>query len=340
MSISGTIKTLASTGPTTLIKADSDMRHVLTKLAGLGPLPIENLSADEARRQPMPSDAVKAIMEDDGISPTSDVTTEDIEIPGAAGNCPARIYRPAEGEDLLPVVLYFHGGGWVIADLDVYDATPRALAEKTGAIVVSAHYRQAPEHKFPAAHDDAVAIYRWLIENAEELGGDTERIAVMGESAGGNLAAHVSIAARDQGLPAPVHQALIYPVASTDIDTPSYEANENAKPLNKAMMQWFVEKVLTDPAEKSDKRLRLIDADLDDLPPATIVTAEIDPLHDDGKRLADALRGAGNEVAYADYDGVTHEFFGMAPVVAKAEEAQNFVAERLRRAFNGGAARI
>jgi acetyl esterase/lipase len=198
-------------------RADADMRMVLEKLMELGAKPIDQLSVEEARTQPTPADAVEAVLEEKGesASPQPVGNVEDIAIPGPAGDIPARVYTP-EGTGPFPVIVYFHGGGWVIADLDVYDATPRAMVNLTDAIVVSSHYRQGPEDKFPAAHDDAVAAYKWVIENAGEFNGDSSRTAVMGESAGGGLVATVAIAARNQALIQPVHMVLVYPIAGTD----------------------------------------------------------------------------------------------------------------------------
>jgi acetyl esterase len=262
------------------------------------------------------------------------VQSEDIQMPGAAGSNPARVYRPA-GEGPFPLILYFHGGGWVIADLDVYDATPRSMAAQSNAIVVSAHYRQAPEHKIPAAHEDAFAAWRWIVEFAASLGGDPRRIAVMGESAGANLAINVAIHARDAGLQAPLHQALIYPVASNNIVSISYEENRNARPLNKKMMLWFVQNVINDEGDLSNRLIDVVSANLSRLPPTVVVTAGIDPLRSEGEKLAEKLHHAGVAVEHRNYQGATHEFFGMAAVVQAARDAQTFVSLAQRQAFGG-----
>ncbi|WP_075217106.1 alpha/beta hydrolase [Mongoliimonas terrestris] len=320
-----------------MARADADMKTVLDALAGLNPKPIADLSPGDAREQPTPAAAVKKVLEDrgDSAAPSDAVTTEDVSFQGAETEIPARVYKPANAEGQLPVVLYFHGGGWVIADIDTYDASARAIAEKANAIVVSAHYRQAPEHKFPAAHDDAIAAYKWVLENADDWGGDPSKVAVMGESAGGNLAINVSIAAREQNLAMPVHQVLIYPVAGTDMETRSYMENADAKPLNKAMMGWFVEQTLANDDQMSDPRLDLVDeADVSGLPPTTLITAEIDPLQTEGQQLANKLQAAGVPVNGRTYLGVTHEFFGMNAVVEDAETAQQLVADDLRSAFD------
>ncbi|MBC7943818.1 MAG: alpha/beta hydrolase fold domain-containing protein, partial [Burkholderiales bacterium] len=179
-------------------KPDPQMQAVLDQLAALGGKPIETLSAEEARKQPTPADAVKALLQKQGKStaPMPVAKVQDGEIPGPAGPIRARIYTP-EGGGPLPVIVYYHGGGWVIANLDTYDASARALANAAKAIVVSSHYRQAPEHKFPAAHEDAFAAYQWVLNNAVAFNGNPNRVSVVGESAGGNLAAAVALMARE-----------------------------------------------------------------------------------------------------------------------------------------------
>jgi acetyl esterase len=346
MTLTETLKGMIGFDPTS--HADDDMKAVLEAFKGLKPKPIETCTVAEAREQPTLADAVRKLLTQAGHATrlpleVEAVVTEDIEIPAAGGagaatatyaSNAARVYTPA-GEGPFPVILYFHGGGWVIADLDVYDATPRSLAAQSKAIVVSVHYRQAPEHKLPAAHEDAFAAWRWLLENAARLGGDPLKLAVMGESAGANLAINVSIRARDAGLPPPIHQALIYPVASNNIVSVSYEENRKAQPLNKKMMLWFVQNVINDERDLSSPLIDVVSADLLNLPPTVVVTAGIDPLRSDGKKLAGKLRAAGVAVEHREYHGATHEFFGMAPVVQAARDAQAFVSLAQRQAFGG-----
>ncbi|MEO8090893.1 MAG: alpha/beta hydrolase, partial [Gemmatimonadales bacterium] len=302
---------------------NDQMHAVLAQLEALGPKPIPQLSAPEARKQPSPADAVKALLKKEGRStapePVGNVVNRTIPAPGGA--IPIRIYSP-KGAGPFPVVVYYHGGGWVIADLDTYDASPRALANLASAVVVSAHYRQGPEHKFPAAHEDAFAAYRWVLANAKSLKGDPSKVAVVGESAGGGLAAAVSIMARDSGTQMPAYQVLVYPIAGYDLDTPSYLENANAKPLGKPAMQWFFEKYLRTPDDGKNPLIDLVHADLQGLPATTVITAQIDPLRSEGKDLADQLRDAGVEVDYKNYEGVAHEFFGMGAVVDEAKQAQ------------------
>lgn len=315
--------------------ADADMQKVLDALAGLKPKPSESLTPTEARLQPSPADAVRVVLRERGtpVAPDPGVSIEETTYPGGAGLQKARIYQPKGISGTKPVIVYFRGGGWVIASLDIYEATPVALAKQLNAVVVSIDYRMGPEHKFPAAHDDAIAAYRWVLENAMSWGGDRQRIAVAGESAGGNLAANVSIAARDQGLPMPIHQLLVYPVASTNTDSPSYHDCAQAKPLNAAMMGWFVKNATNGGTDLADPRLNLITANLRGLPPTTIISAEIDPLRSDGDFLTLSLTTAGVQVEHRLYRGATHEFFGMAAVVGKAREAQEFSVKRLSASF-------
>ncbi len=324
----------------TMERADADMRDVLLKLDELGPKPLETLTPEEARKQPSPADAVAALLRAQGKNPEqmkqqSGVTTEEVTYPGAAGEqIPARIYRPDGLAQGAPIILYIHGGGWVIANLDTYDATPRALAKKAKAIVVSVHYRQAPEHKFPASHEDTLAAFKWLLENAQSWGADSKRVAVVGESAGGNMAMTVAMGAREQKLQMPVHIVAVYPVAGTSLDTPSYQENENAKPLGRPGMEWFFKHEVANEAELSDPRLNLVKgAGLQGLPPTTIILADIDPLKSDGQMLAEQLDAAGVKTAIQSYEGVTHEFFGMDAVVKDAAAAQDFAAKELKRAF-------
>ncbi len=317
-------------------KPDSDMQKVLDALAALNGKPIETLTPAEARKQPTPTDAVKRVLGAKDKQPTPDlgVTTHEITIPGAAGPLAARVYRPENTENQkLPVIVYWHGGGWVIANIDVYDGGPRALAKLAHAVVISCEYRLAPEHKFPAAHDDAFAQYQWVLGNTGAFSGDEAQIAVAGESAGGNLAIAVAMMARDEGIKLPVHMALVYPVAGNNMNTPSYLQNANAKPLNKAMMEWFVGHVFTSKDQTNDPRINLVQADLAGLPSATIVLAEIDPLRSEGETLAKRLKEAGSEVDYKIFDGVTHEFFGMGLVVGGAKSAEKMAASGLKKAF-------
>ena len=311
-----------------------NMLVVIEKLQSLNGKPIETLTAPEARKQPTPTQAVMEVMKDNGISmPPAMVDTSGKDIPVKGGSIHARIYTPRISKDKYPIIVYYHGGGWVIADLDTYDASPKGLAEQTGAVVVSVHYRQGPEHKFPTAHNDAFAAYEWVLKNAAEIKGDTSKIAVAGESAGGNLACNVSIMARDKKIRMPLHQVLIYPVANNDMNSESYKKYAMAKPLNKPMMAWFAKNYLPSMGASSDKRFSIVKADLKNLPPTTIIAAEIDPLQTEGKQLSEQLDKAGVKTDYKLYDGVTHEFYGMATVLPEAKEAQKKASDAIKDSF-------
>ena len=246
----------------------------------------------------------------------------------------ARIYTPKGGTAPYPVIVYYHGGGWVIATNDTYAASAQALCEQVGAMVVSVEYRKGPEHKFPAAHDDAFAAYQYVLKNAAGMKGDPNKVAVVGESAGGNLACAVSIMARDKKVALPKYQVLVYPIAGYDMNTPSYQKNTETAPLNKGGMAWFFKNYLRTPADGKDARINLVSANLKGLPATTIIGAEYDPLMSEGKTLADKLTAAGVKTNYKLYNGTTHEFFGMAAVVPEAKEAQGVVVSDLKGALN------
>ncbi len=315
---------------------DPQMKAVLDELAALGGKPIETLTPEEARKQPTPADAVAKLLKKQdkkGPEPVGDVDNTKVTV--GDHSVAVRVYTP-KGDGPFPVILYIHGGGWVIADLDTYDASPRALANAVGAIVVSTHYRQAPEFKFPAAHEDVFGVYQALVKNEWKRNYDSKRIAVVGESAGGNMAAAVCLMAKERGIMLPLYQVLVYPVADlTDLDSPSYRENAAAKPLNKAMIEWFGKHTLANPGDAKNPLLSLVLAGdaLKALPPATIINAQIDPLKSDGDKLAKALTEAGVKVNHKIYDGVVHEFFGMGAVVDKAKDAQQLAAADLKAAL-------
>jgi acetyl esterase/lipase len=323
--------------PRAMARPDSQMQGVLDQLAALGPKPIPSLTAQEARKQPTPADAAKREMEKQGKSTAPDpaVATEDRSIQTPGGSLPVRIYTPKSGAGPWPVVVYYHGGGWVIANKQVYDGGARALSKMANAVVVSVDYRQGPEHKFPAAHDDALATYRWVLENAASIKGDPKRVALAGESAGGGLAVATAMAARDQTLQMPTAIVSVYPIAGTDTTTPSYVENASAKPLDRPMMSWFFEQYLRGPQDRADPRVNLVAADLKGLPPTTIINAQIDPLRSEGEQLAERMRAAGVTVQQKTWDGVAHEFFGMGTVVDKAMAAQQTAADALTKSFGG-----
>ena len=317
-------------------KPDAQMQAVLDQLAALGGKPIPQCTPEEARKQPSPADAVKALLKKQGKDATPEPvgSVKDVTYPAAAGNQPARVYTP-QGDGPFPVLAYWHGGGWVIADLDTYDASCRALCNAAGCIVVSLEYRHAPESPFPAAADDAYAGYQYVLKNAAAMNGDPKKVAVAGESAGGNLATVTAIRARDRGLQLPLAQVLVYPVTNNDLDTPSYLKYADAKPLNKPMMKWFfAHYVGNQPSAATNPVAFPMQAkSLAKLPPTTILNAEIDPLLNDGVMYAAKLRAAGVAVTQKTFPGVTHEFFGMTAVVDQSKEAVKVAADALKAAY-------
>jgi acetyl esterase len=258
---------------------------------------------------------------------------EDRTIPGPAGDLPVRIYRPA-GDAPKPTIVYYHGGGWVIGGLDTHDGACRALADAADAVVVSVDYRLAPEHPFPAPLEDAVAALQWVHDHASEIGGDPARIAVAGDSAGGNLAAVVAHEARDAGGPGLCFQLLIYPVTDYEFDSASMHENAEGYFLTRAAMQWFYSHYLTDPAHGADPRVSPRRAsNLAGLPPAFVITAEFDPLRDQGVAYADAMRAAGTPVAGRTYDGMFHGFVSMLEWIEAGKVAFDEAVAALRVAF-------
>jgi len=329
------MKMNATEPPHAMAQPNAQMQSVLDQLQSMDPKPIPTLTAAEARKQPTPADAAKKELAKEGkpTEPDPSVMSVDRTIETATGRLPVRIYTPASGSGPWPIVVYYHGGGWVIANKAVYDGGARALSKLANAVVVSVDYRQGPEHRFPAAHDDAIATYEWALENAPTIKGDSSKVALAGESAGGGLAVATALAARDRKLQMPVAVISVYPIAGTDTTTESYVENANAKPLGRTLMSWFFENYLNGAQDRADPRVNLVAADLHGLPPTTIINAQIDPLRSDGELLARKLGAAGVDVQQKTYDGVTHEFFGMGPVVDEAKSAEQMAGDALKRAF-------
>jgi acetyl esterase len=292
--------------------------------------PIETLTPDEVRtgfrdtRIPFSAPAPLA-------------KKEDRTVPGTAGEIPLRVYTP-EGDAPFPVLVYFHGGGWVIGDIETHDDICAALASRAGCVVVSVDYRLAPEHKFPAPLDDCFAATAYVAQHAAEFGADAARLAVGGDSAGGNLAAVVALVARDRGAPSIVHQALIYPVTNFDFGTPSYSENATGYFLTTATMRWFWDHYLPAAVDGAHPHASPLRAEsLAGLPPALVITAEYDPLRDEGEAYAARLGEAGVPVTMYRYDGMVHGFVQMAALVPAGDRAISEVAAALRAAFAGAA---
>ena len=268
----------------------------------------------------------------------------DRTVPGPHGEIPIRIYYPhrksgadddsGEENTARPGLLYFHGGGWVLGTLEGTDAICKAVANRAACVVVSVDYRLAPEHKFPIPLDDCFAATTWVAGHGDEIGIDSARIAVGGDSAGGNIATAVAMRARDEKGPTLCLQLLVYPVTNHDFSTPSYAANGNGYLLTTDMMKWFWDHYLRSDSDGQNPLASPLKAtDLSNLPPALVITAEFDPLRDEGEAYAAALRDAGVAVTHTRYPGMIHAFWQMLAVFEAASTAADQAAEELRKAF-------
>ncbi len=255
---------------------------------------------------------------------------------GPDGPIPLRLYRPIGAPDaaVLPVLVYYHGGGWVIGDLDTHDTLCRELANLSGCALIAVDYRLGPEHRFPAAVSDCIAATRWVSEHAAELGVDASRLAVGGDSAGGNLAAVVSIDARERGDLPIAFQLLIYPATDMNCTAPSHAENGQGYFLTSETMAYFIGHYIADPAQYGDWRASpLLHPDLSNLPPALVLTAGFDPLRDEGAAYAKRLTEAGNRASYVHFPRQIHGFIGMGKVIDEANSAVALCAAELRRAL-------
>jgi acetyl esterase len=302
-------------------------------MARMNLAPPHTMPVAQARAQFMRSRALY-------LAPAQTVASvEDRTIPGPASDLPIRVYRPAGSAPgtALPALVFFHGGGWVFGDLESHDSLCRELCNLAGCAVVSVGYRVAPEDKFPAAVEDALAAVRYVAGSAQTLGVDGSRLAVGGDSAGGTLAAVTALAFRDQGGPRLCFQALIYPVTDMSLDSPSYTRIANGYTLPRERMLFFREAYLRGPEDIADWRASPLKArDLSKLPPALVLTAAQDPLVDEGKAYADRLAAAGVPVAYSCYEGMVHGFLTMAGAVEAGHTGIAEVAGALKRAFTTG----
>lgn len=256
---------------------------------------------------------------------------EDRTVPGPAGPVAVRLYA-ASTEPGLPVVAFFHGGGWVLSSIEGHDSLTRRLATVSGALVVSVEYRLAPEHPYPAPHDDCWAVTRWLARHAAEWGGDPTRLAVAGDSAGGNLAAGVALRARDEGVPLAL-QALIYPCIDADADGPSIRDNGEGYFLSAADMAWFWRRYLPASSWTDPYAVPARATDLAGVAPALVQTAEYDPLRDEGEAYAAALAASGVPVTCTRYPGVVHGFVSRWTTMARGTDAHAELGASLRAAF-------
>jgi len=291
-----------------------------------GRRPVRELSGTQAR------EAERAEIDGRG-QPERVAEVVDESVPGPAGPIPIRVYRPQSGR-LLPALVYFFGGGWVTGSLDTADHVCRRLANSTPCAVVAVSYRLAPEHPFPAAVEDCVAATRWLTEHGAELGIDSQRLAVGGASAGGNLAATTAQLVRDQGGPVLRLQVLVYPLLDHGADTPSMRETVDPVFFDRNDVAWCWAHYLTRAADGNSPLASPLRArDLRGLPPALVITAGIDPLRDEGERYADRLAAAGVPTELVRFDGMVHGFYSMNGVLGAAERAQAATAASLRRAL-------
>jgi acetyl esterase len=296
-------------------------------MASMGGPPLHALPVADAR-------ALMTAMA--GMSGTRDLPLAKVEnrtIPGPAGQIPVRIYTP-NGTGPFGLLVFFHGGGWVIGNLDTHDGTCRELAHGAGCVVMSVDYRLAPEHKFPAAADDCYAATAWAAAHAAEIGADPARIAVGGDSAGGNLTCVVALMARDKGGPALCFQLPIYPATSTALDMPSYVENATGYLLETEAMVWFWGHYLESQTDgESPYASPLRAQDLKGLPPAFVITAEFDPLRDEGERYAKRLQDAGVPTTLKRFDGMIHGFIGMSAIMDQAKTGIADCCAALKKAF-------
>lgn len=305
---------------------DPQVIKILKEAESLGLPAYQDLSPTEARKQMLdqapPVDPVLSVQR-----------VEDRSIPGPAGEIPIRVYYPA-GDAPFATLVYFHGGGWVIGDLDTHHGFCHALAKTSGCLVVAVDYRLSPEHRYPAAVEDAYAATTWVAENSDALQADSNRLAVAGDSAGGHLAAVAALMARDRKGPRIDLQIMIYPITDYSFNTLSYIENKEGYMLTQDLMKWFWNHFIEDESQADDPYVSPLRAkNLSDLPPALIVTAEYDPLRDEGEAYAKKLQEAGVKVTLSRYPGMIHAFIRMTARLDKANEALDQVAGTLREVF-------
>ena len=307
---------------------DPQVQAFLDELNALDPPPLETLTPEEARQ------ACIAEIEALG-TPEAVAKVRNFSVPGPAGEIPVRLYKPeSSGGGALPVLVFFHGGGWVVCNLETHDTVCRQLANAVGCAVVAVDYRLAPEHKYPAAAEDSYAATKWVAENAETFGGDPSRVAVGGDSAGGNLATVVCLMARERGAFMPVCQILLYPVVDYNFERPSYHENAEGYVLTESAMRWFWDCYLECDEDGYEPYASPIRAEsLVGLPPALVITSEYDPLRDEGEAFAARLGESGVPVEHTRYEGMIHPFIRRTAIFDKAKLAQKQVADTLKKAF-------
>ena len=306
---------------------DPQAQKVVDAMAALNLKPVEESTPAEARESMRSRTAA--------LGPAEDVAAvADHRVHVADGEITVRVYAPG-GSGPHPALVFYHGGGWVIGDLETHDGICRSLTNAARCVVVSVDYRLAPEHRYPVAVEDAYAALRWVTANASRLGIDPRRVAVGGDSAGGNLATVVSLMARDRRTPVPVFQALVYPVTDVKVDTPSYLENATGYVLTREGMRWFFGHYFAREEQGRDSYASPLRAtNLAGLPPALVITAGCDPLRDEGEAYAARLRDARVAVNHVCYPGMFHGFFRMTRILDSAKAALDEVAGALRKAFD------
>jgi acetyl esterase len=305
-------------------KLAPEIRTLLEGIAAQNLPPLESLPPPIARQAAHGLDGLAG-------QPEPVARVEDRKIPGRAGQIPVRIYWP-EKDGPFPGVVYLHGGGWVICDLNTHDNLCRAISKRAGAVVVSVDYRLAPEHKFPAALEDSLDATRWVAANAAALQIDSRRLVIAGDSAGGNMATVIATKARDAKEPAIALQVLVYPVTNLNVaDTPSHREFATDHFLTRSAMEWFMEQLFAPGADRTnpDASPDFI-KDLRDLPPALVITAECDPLRDEGEAYARRLQESGVPVTLERYKGMIHPFVTFLAATPSARRAVDQIAEAIR----------
>jgi len=300
-------------------------RTFLDQLAAMGGKPLHELTPDEARGRAMPPEL--------GGDEQPVHSVADRKIPGDGGLLGVRVYRPSAAA-ALPGLVYFHGGGFVLGGLDMNDRPCRALANQSGCVVISVDYRLAPEHPFPAAADDAYAATSFVAENAASFGVDRARVAVAGDSAGGNLAAVVALRARDSGGPALAFQLLVYPLVDFTDESPSMRDFADGHFLTAAGLHWFAGHYLPPSVDRRQPWVSPLHTNLKGLPPALVMTAECDPLRDQGETFAKRLQDAGVPAELKRYDGMFHPFFSLPGAIDGGKAAIADAAAALRKALH------
>jgi acetyl esterase len=305
---------------------DPQAQRVVDAMAALNLKPVEDSTPNEARESIRSRTAA--------LGPVEDVAAvADHRVPVAGGEITVRAYSPG-GPGLHPALVYYHGGGWVIGDLDTHDGLCRSLTNAARCAVLSVDYRLAPEWKYPVAVEDSYAALTWAVANFGRLSIDPQRVAVAGDSAGGSLATVMTLMARDRRGPALVYQVLIYPVTNHDLNTPSYIENATGYVLTREGMRWFWNHYLAREAQGDEAYASpLRSPSLAGLPPALVVTAECDPLRDEGEAYAARLRDAGVPVTLTRYTGMFHGFARMPRILDKARVLVDEIASALQKAF-------